>query len=235
MIQKIKLTILLVAVTGVGSVYGQVTVGADVEPAKAALLEVKSQAADASTNVTSTTGGLGLPRVSLVSATTMQPFIVSATADEKTAHTGLMVYNLNTTAPFSAGIYVWDGAKWIQVGAGSGDANPEKYFYIPSHNIPLDEPGTTERTFDLYAEYARQFTKDANNTTFVTSNDLLTKVPSKATGTLYEADQLDYVVTYYDTNIISDVSVTDAGILKYKVVSRDTSPASFLNVVFVVK
>lgn len=241
MLQKLKLIMLFAAVTCMMPVYGQVTVGSDVEPAKAALLDIKSQTADASTNVTSTKGGLGLPRVSLVSLTTLQPFIGTGDAEwnatnqaaTKTAHAGLTVYNLNTAAPFRKDIYVWDGAQWGQIGSV---VNPERYFYVPSFNIPLPDPSeTTEYTFDMYAEYVRQFTKDTNNTTFVSSNASLTKIPSKAAGTLYAANELDYVITYYDTDIIKDVSVTTAGVLKYKVVSQATTPDSFLNVVFVIK
>lgn len=240
MIQKMKLIMLLAAIIATGKVYGQVTVGADVEPAKAALLDIKSQAADAS-NVTSTKGGLGLPRVQLVSLTTLEPFIPTddpawsdaIKAATMSSHAGLTVYNLNTAAPFTKDVYVWDGAKWGQIGSG---VNAERYFYIPSFNIPLRSVSTTiTYTFDLYAEYVRQFTKDSNNTTFVSSNSSLTKIPSKASGTLYAANELDYVITYYDTNIITDVSVTDAGVLNYKVLSQNTSKDSFMNVVFVVK
>ncbi|MDH6304829.1 hypothetical protein M2459_001565 [Parabacteroides sp. PF5-5] len=245
MIQKLKLVLLFVAVAGIGSAYGQVTVGSDAAPAKAALLEIKSQAADATTNVTSTKGGLGLPRVNLVSTTTLQPFIGTSDAEwnssnqatTKAAHAGLMVYNLSTTDPFKKGVYVWDGSTWAQIGAGGGSTTAaEKYFYIPSFNIPLDAPSDDERTFNLYNEYVKQFTK-AGNSTFVSSNTATTfeTIPSKGTNTLYPASELDYVVTYYDTDILKDVSVTAAGELKYKVKSQITSPASFLNVVFVIK
>ncbi|MDH6306868.1 hypothetical protein M2459_003505 [Parabacteroides sp. PF5-5] len=242
MIQKLKLVLLLVAVAGIGSAYGQVTVGSDVAPAKAALLEIKSQAADATTNVTSTKGGLGLPRVNLVSTTTLQPFIGTSDTEwnstnqaaTKAAHAGLVVYNLTTTGDFKKGVYVWDGAKWAQIGAGGGDATAaEKYFYIPSFNIPLKAVGQTDQ-INLYAEYVRQFTQ-TGNTTFVSSNASLTKIPSKAAGTLYTASELDYVVTYYDPNTIENVTVSTAGKLSYKVKSQITSPASFLNVVFVIK
>ena len=229
--KRIKLGLLLAIMACTSSVYGQVTIGADVAPAKAALLEIKSQAADAN-NITSTKGGLGLPRVNLVSLTTLQPFSVPDA--EKTLHGGLTVYNLSETAPFKKGVYVWDGAKWGQIGTGAGEANAERYFYIPSFNIPLQAPSETERTFDLYKEYRKQFTK-SENPTFVTSNSSLTTVPSKAVGVVYDVTELDYVITYYDTDIIKDVSVTAAGILKYKVKSQQTGPGSFLNVVFVVK
>lgn len=105
----------------------QVTVGLDKKPVDAALLEVKSQEANNPvsvtdiSNITSSTGGLGLPRVWLESLTTLQPFIAltdpqwvnAGTTKIKEMHAGLLVYNLNTTAPFTLGIYVWDGSKWF--------------------------------------------------------------------------------------------------------------------------
>lgn len=237
MIQRMKLILLLAVICCTGSVYGQVTIGSNVPPAKAAVLEIKDQEANAATNVTATTGGLGLPRVELSSLTTLEPFIqtsdeawnTSNKAATMTRHTGLMVYNLKENADFSKNIYVWDGTRWGLIG---GD---ERYFYIPSFNIPLPAPSETEITFNLYNEYVRQFTKNASNPTFVTSNTSLTNIPSRATGTLYAVGELDYVVTYYDPNIIKDVSVTTAGELKYKVKSQATTPDSFLNVVFVIK
>lgn len=235
MIQRIKLILLLVVLCCAGSVYGQVTIGSDKLPAKAAILDIKDQDADGS-NVTATRGGLGLPRVELVSLTTLEPFIATTDTEWTTnqaatmsAHAGLMVYNLEENSDLGKGVYVWNGSRWGQVGAG------ERYFYIPSFNIPLPAPSETELTFNLYNEYVRQFTDNTSNPTFVSSNSSLTKVPSKASGTLYEYDELDYVVTYYDSDILKDVSVTTDGELKYKVKSQATSVNSFLNVVFVVK
>jgi hypothetical protein len=84
------------------------------------LLEIKDQAPN-SQNVTSTRGGLVLPRVSLVNTATLEPFIAITDADWSNAttqanlkknHIGLMVYNLNETSPFTKGIYVWTGEKW---------------------------------------------------------------------------------------------------------------------------
>ena len=107
----------------------QVTVGSLLDPARAALLELKTQQ-DASLtvangvvhdkNITSTTGGFLLPRVKLVDPATMEPFILttdpewtSATSTIKLKLAGLMVYNLSTTpSGLIPGICVWDGSKW---------------------------------------------------------------------------------------------------------------------------
>jgi hypothetical protein len=101
------------------SAYAQVTIGTNIAPQKAALLELATQQADAD-NVTSTKGGLVMPRVKLVSATTLEPFITTTDPDWqnnastkiKEKHTGLVVYNLTVNTTFSQGLYVWDGAEW---------------------------------------------------------------------------------------------------------------------------
>lgn len=239
MIQKIKLIVLSIAITGLGTAYGQVTVGAEIDPVKAALLEIKTQAPDAN-NVTSTKGGLGLPRVELVETETLQPFIETTDTEwnptnqaaTKTVHAGLVVYNLTENAAFTKGVYVWNGSRWQHLKSGAGKA--EQYFYIPSFNIPLIDVGLTSE-IDLYAEYVRQFTNDSYNPTFVSSNSAITKIPSKSANTLYAVGELDYVVTYYDADIIENVNVSAAGKLSYRVKSQITSNKSFLNVVFVIK
>jgi len=244
----------------------QVTVGMDNPPAKAALLEIKSEesvpsAVNHNSNITSKKGGLGLPRVMLQNKKTLQPFLPAGTGTEfdsntgkiKEKHAGLMVYNIyvspktetDSDKKFKQGVYVWDGAKWTLVGEGSG----EKYFYIPSFNIKLDpaKVGSTDKV-DLYAEYVKQFTDDSStnlSSLFVTNSDSQVKdatVPSPEIGTLYTRAELDYVITYYDKNVIDELSILNAasggnerGTLLFKVKSTDTTPNSFMNVVFVIK
>ncbi|NDW18744.1 hypothetical protein D0T53_07430 [Dysgonomonas sp. 216] len=115
------------------ALHAQVTIGSGIEPTKAALLELKTQQTAGAVpsviddaNITSTTGGLLLPRVKLVNVNTMQPFIADDNADwvantnsikEKLA--GLMVYNLTNDGTFYPGVYTWDGATWM-----TSEANP---------------------------------------------------------------------------------------------------------------
>ncbi len=80
------------------STWAQVTVGMGEAPTKTALLQIKSQAADAN-NVTSKTGGFLPPRVELVKLKTLQPFMQPTDEgynDEKKASVGLLVYNVAT-------------------------------------------------------------------------------------------------------------------------------------------
>lgn len=118
------------------STQAQVTIGSSEEPVKGALLDIKSGAANSTTNVTSESGGLVLPRVRLEDRATLQPFIKLTDKEwgtldkDKTSkmHAGMIVYNLNTTSPFTEGLYCWNGNSWrkmddsptIETGIGEG-------------------------------------------------------------------------------------------------------------------
>ena len=232
------------------SLFAQVTIGSNHAPAPAALLDLKTQVADPSSNETTGTGGGGLvlSRVKLENRKNLMPFIpddanFQANVNKiKDLHIGLTVYNLTSNLEsesdvdksFRSGIHVWDGTQWNFVYEGLG----QRYFYIPSANIPLaDASGNklTGATFNLYDRiYKAQFSKDGN-ATFVSSNPTLSFVPSPYTTGLYLATDLDYVVTYYDSNIVKINSVSATGEISYDVLSINTTPASFINVVFVIK
>jgi hypothetical protein len=113
---KIIIAFAVLAITTL-SANAQVTIGFDGAPEKAMLLELKNKIAD-NNNVTvvdGKPGGLGLPRVRLVSKTSLEPFIAGAnpTTTDKKVHTGMMVYNLQDNTNFKPGIYVWDGNQWV--------------------------------------------------------------------------------------------------------------------------
>lgn len=228
----------------------QVTIGSGDVPAPAALLQLKSHKEDPLTNENTGAGGggLGLPRVKLENRTNLMPFIADNTQFQtnvdniKGVHIGLTVYNLTSnlsseTDPdkrFSPGIYVWDGTRWNLMYEGLG----QRYFYIPSANIPLaDNSGEmlTGATYNIYDNiYKAQFSK-LGNPTFVSSNPDLNFIPSPLSTGLYTASDLDYVVTYYDSTVIQINSISTSGVLSYDVLSLDTTPASFINIVFVIK
>lgn len=201
----------------------QVTIGSTAAPDKAKLLQIESS------------GGLGLPRVQLVSLTTLQPFITGTlSTDDKKAHVGLMAYNIAGT--IAKGVYVWDGDKWTEAGetADSGNSGPDKrWFYMPAFNLPMESTGG--KTFDLYAEYQKQFTQSLNTTLYKTSNSSVTTIPAPTIGTLYTAAQLDYVVVNYDPAVVTVTSISTAGVVSYTVLDTDPGPTSFMTVVFVVK
>jgi len=154
--------------------------------------------------------------------------------------TGAFVYITETSASdvldtktakiISTGYYYFDGIIWKRL-----SYNTEQ-IYLPSFNLPLPVISNNTIQFDLYNNvYLKQFTKPAitaptNEQTFVSSNPGLTQIPD-----LYRADQLDYVVTYFDPTIISDVSITSNGILNYKVLNTNPTSSSFINIILVVK
>jgi hypothetical protein len=104
----------------------QVTIGLDARPERAALLDLKTNSAANPTdathpdNVTSSAGGLALPRVKLRNLLTMEPFIPltdpewinGAASRVKEIHAGLVVYNLTSDNNFTPGFYMWDGKIW---------------------------------------------------------------------------------------------------------------------------
>lgn len=116
-----KLTKLLftsVLLLTVISIRAQVTIGSGHAPANAALLDLKTLEPGTVTsvtddsNITSTKGGLLLPRVKLVSLTSLEPFITGATNEQNLKHAGLLVHNLNETNGMQHATYQWDGKQW---------------------------------------------------------------------------------------------------------------------------
>ena len=77
--------------------------------------------------------------------------------------------------------------------------------------------------------YKKQFTK-AGNTAWVSSNSLLTQIPE-----IFTANQVDFVVTYYDATVITINSISAAGVLNYNVINTNPGDQSFINIVLVKK
>jgi hypothetical protein len=231
------------------NVKAQITVGSAAMPERAMLLELKTQEATSADNqtvgVNGKGGGLGLPRVNLIDKATLEPFISKNDADWKSnkdnlkeKHAGMMVYNLNTTSgDFQQGIYAWDGAQWNKI-QDNKDAGNERYFYLPSCNIKLEKENV-EETFDIYLVYTQfaRATATSTNDCFVSSSkNTVTHIPSNKSGRIYNADELEYVVTYYDKRIMYDLKIEDDGKLKYKVKDLNLlDKNSYINIVLVVK
>ena len=97
-----------------------------------------------------------------------------------------------------------------------------KFFYMPS--VIFDtSTGGTNLTRDLFQEYKDQF-----ETTMVSSAGANTSIPTLA------AQELEYHITYYDTTVFANMSIDANGVLTYDIIGTPT-PASFMNIVFVVK
>ncbi|MGJ1287037.1 beta strand repeat-containing protein, partial [Sphingobacterium spiritivorum] len=113
-------------------------------------------------------------------------------------------------------------------------ATMPKFFYMPSIIVPtaadqfVAETGVSGESFgtiNLYDRYKKQFgTPMAQNAAVTTALPVL---PS---------GELDYYITWYDTNVFASVSVSNTGILTYTVkANADVTIGSFMNIVFAVK
>ncbi|MDR2954684.1 MAG: hypothetical protein LBV43_06355 [Prevotella sp.] len=121
----------------------QITVGSNVPPVDGALLDLKQ--------ASSTTKGLGLPRVILKSLTIsagnnndLKTTIDGATGEawDKDAHIGLVVYNIADASDCPAtlpGPYVWDGDQWELLILGDtgngGNVKPDGTVTAPDGNV----------------------------------------------------------------------------------------------------
>jgi len=97
-----------------------------------------------------------------------------------------------------------------------------KFFYMPSVVFDISVIGTYTR--NLYNEYINQFATPA-----IKSAGAVEGIPTLL------ASQLEYYVTYYDTNIFENLSIDQNGVLTYRVKNSSASEKTFMNIVFVVK
>ncbi|MDR6514204.1 hypothetical protein [Chryseobacterium camelliae] len=119
----------------------------------------------------------------------------------------------NVTSP---GFYYYNNgiSKWV------GLTMP-KFFYMPS--ILFDTTSLGAKTKDLYQLYYNQFTAPQASSTGAAG-----KIP------VLGKNDLEYYITYYDTNVFTNVSIDANGLMSYTV-SNNATDASFMNIVFVVK
>lgn len=99
-----------------------------------------------------------------------------------------------------------------------------RVFYPPSIAIDAATNGTG-RTVNLYTEYTDQFA--SVNT--VASAGAPAAVPT------YAANELYYYVTYSDSAVFDNISISAAGVMTYDIIGQPADYNSLINVVFVVK
>lgn len=97
-----------------------------------------------------------------------------------------------------------------------------KFFYMPSIVFDISVVGTFNR--NLYNEYINQF-----GSPMVSSSGSTEGIPTLL------ASQLEYYITYYDTNIFDNLAIDQNGVLTYRVKNSNASEKTFMNIVFVVK
>ena len=164
------------------------------------------------------------PRVALLSTTQANPL-----SDHVE---GMTVYNTANVGDVTAGHYYNDGSKWIKIATEESAAVPS-FFYMPSMLLPTDisDPSynsvTEIFTINLHSNYAAQFGL---------TNSVSVKDPSASVLPVLANNKLEYFITYYDNSVFQNVSVSDTGILTYKLASTYTiTEKTFMNIVFKVK
>jgi len=113
-----------------------------------------------------------------------------------------------------------------------------RVFYPPSIEIDASTISTTNETINLYQQYANQYDLTQNSTVIngVTVNYQTAKSTSAPNNIpIYTAAELDYYVTFADSSVFNIISLSDTGILTYRIVGTPTSDNTLINVVFVVR
>jgi len=216
---KLK-TLFIVIMLGASSLLrGQVTIGSGYEPNSNALLDLQEHSDHSSTK------GLLLPRVSLSSTSSFSPLLAHVA--------GMTVYNTATTNDVTPGYYYNDGIKWIKLFAEVSAVTP-KFFYMPSVVLPTDtadpsyNTATQEFTIDLYTLYREQFE--------LTNSASSIKGAGATTLPVLASNDLEYFIPYYDNTVFQNITLSNTGILKYKLFAQFTySEKTFMNIVFKVK
>lgn len=163
--------------------------------------------ASAALDVTSTDKGILIPRM-----TTIQKTAITTPAE------GLLVYD-TTLKCVSQNAGTSLSPAWVclsQKDAQNG------FFYMPTIGINASTV-ITGQTKDLYDEYKTQFTAPTKNPA----------APVNIPYFMNRAD-LSYYITYYDTDVLENVSINDNGVMTYDV-KAESDYDSFMTVVFVVK
>jgi hypothetical protein len=209
----------------------QVTIGADIEPVKAALLDLKTYATRPD-STTSETGGLVLSRVKLVNRTTLQPFIATSDAEWNAAnqaktrldHIGLIVYNVENDANFHEGLYFWTGADWKPLAVTS------PYIYLPAFKLDWNVT-----TINLYEDVYKENLNPSNSGHYASS--VGTGTGSVVAFPDYSSNPTDfyYVVTDYDAAVIKIKSISPEGLMTYEKAGTLLPENAYINVVMIRK
>lgn len=157
-------------------------------------------------DVTSTSKGVLLPRISNLSSVTNPA-------------TGLIIFDTNKKC-ISQNVGTPATPDWACL-----SPNVTRFFYMPSIVFDTTTTGTAQ-TKDLYTLYKNQFSNVPTNARSASAPATIPFFPN--------ATDLYYYVTGYDATVFKINSISSTGVLNYDVLSNATS-ASFINIVFVVK
>ncbi|MDR2811366.1 MAG: hypothetical protein LBB84_12590 [Tannerellaceae bacterium] len=151
---KIKTLWLFFALPLATGLQAQVSIGSMSPSEPAALLQIKEyDAPEGSGGETARSGGLLLPRVELTSLTDITKFVPSGSSAELT---GLLVYNVKTTAGIAEGVYEWDGVAWNPLNTTSRTTGSFTQKSVTrSTDIPLVSIGIFEFRIDIQKRRAQ--------------------------------------------------------------------------------
>jgi|GEM_PF-7118677 len=206
--KNILITLLLVL--GCGHLfYGQVVIGGATHPVEGALLDLKEYPSD--TENTTATKGLLLPRVKLISLSSLTPMVQIETVANKKEHIGLQVYHIGSDE-IPAGVKTWNGEMWT----GGTSNGPAPWIYMPA--FPIKMHISTEQKVYLYAEYKKQI-RDSSGMA------------------IWEENEVKFVVTAYDTAAFSTAPTVKIEngkqYLVYKAAPNKLTASSYLNIIIV--
>ena len=157
---------------------------------------------------------------------------------------GVQVVNINEPA-FKGGatdkVVVADGDGVLKTVARKKMA--PQFFYMPAVIFNTKTAGT-DLTRDLYQDYVNQFTTavgteyniahGANGGSLPYDGGVIGSTNAPTIMDVYGKRELHYYVTYYDKKVFANISISEDGVLKYDIIGTAT-PASYMNIVFVIK
>jgi hypothetical protein len=141
---------------------------------------------------------------------------------------GQVIYNIDNNC-----LEFWDGKTWRSF------CENTRWFYMPSIVIDVSISGTFSR--DLHLEYKKQFADTDNNSVSEnspTAGAVMIKSDEDAPnpfGKIYEKTELYYYIIGYDTDVFSNIIISKSGLMTYRVDADKVTPATYMNIVFVVK
>lgn len=117
-----------------------------------------------------------------------------------------------------------------------------QFFYMPAVIFNTKTTGANlER--DLYQDYVNQFTggtgtyniaHGAAGGSLPYDGGVIGSTNAPAVMDVFDRGELYYYITYYDKNVFANISINEDGVLKYDIIGTAT-PASYMNIVFVIK
>jgi hypothetical protein len=124
-----------------------------------------------------------------------------------------------------------DTSSYVLGVKGNGDVvkmntgRNSRWFYAPAVTIDASALAT-DQELDIHQEYIDQFTSIPANQN---STGAIMNLPT------YAEDELEYVVTFYDNEVLDNINVTSDGILEYDIIKVPFDNYTIVNVIILIK